>query len=129
MLVGVPLSVPPVPQLTVTLVDVVGARVADRVGVGVLGDARLEGRRVAAGEGHRRVDIAQTVTPRVAVLPVSRSESVALTLTVGLAGPSRNLHLKLPLLFVLVGVPLSVPPVPQLTVTWSTSSVPGSLIE
>ena len=39
------------------LVDVVGARIADRVGVGVFRDARLEGRHVATGEGHRRGDV------------------------------------------------------------------------
>ena len=71
-----------------------------------------------------------TVTGRLAVLPAALSELVAWTVTVGLAGPSGKVHLKLPAVSLLESEPAtSWPPVPQLTATELTVSVPGSLIE
>ena len=70
-----------------------------------------------------------TCTANVAVFPVSPSESVAEALTVGSAGPSGKMHLKLPDVLVKLSLKATLlPPVPQLVVTLDTVSTPGSLI-
>ena len=70
------------------------------------------------------------VTVWVSVLPVSWSLSVAEVETIEVASPSGKVHWNEPDVSVFVSESATfVPLVPQLVVTWSTVSLPGSLIE
>jgi hypothetical protein len=58
------------------------------------------------------------------------SESITWAVTVGLAGPSGKVHLKLPGVLVCDSEPATiVPPVPQLSLSEFTVSLPGSVID
>ena len=70
-----------------------------------------------------------TATVCVARLPVAPSESVAHAETTELLGPSGNVHLNEPLVFVFVSEPATLTPLaPQDVATDETVSAPGSLI-